>query len=42
MNLFDWLHDVTKGEDTLKPILIRTVIVLIVTIILWNIWSILR
>jgi len=42
MNLFDWLHDVTKGEDTLRPKLVKLSIVIIVIIVLSIAWDILK
>jgi hypothetical protein len=36
--LFDWLHDVTKGEDTLMPRLIKIGIAIIVIGVLLSIW----
>jgi hypothetical protein len=41
MNLFDWLHDVTKGEDTLRPKLVKISIVIIVIIVLSIAWDLL-
>jgi len=37
--LFDWLHDVTKGEDPLKPRLIKIAIAILVIYILFSIWG---
>jgi len=42
MNLFDWLHDETKGEDTLRPKLVKVSIVIIVFIVLPILWGLLR
>ncbi len=42
MNLFDWFHDVTKGEDTLRPKLVKISIVIIVIIVLSIAWDLLR
>ncbi len=39
MNIFDWLHDVTKGEDTLRPKFIRVLIILVVIGILCSLWN---
>ena len=40
MGLFDWLHDVTKDEDTLRPKLVKVSIVIIVFIVLSIVWDI--
>jgi hypothetical protein len=42
MNMFDWLHDGTKGEDTLRPKLVKISIVIIVIIALSIAWDILK
>ncbi len=42
MGLFDWLHDVNKGEDTLRPKLVKISIVIIVIIVLSIVWDLLR
>ena len=42
MNMFDWFHDVTKGEDTLRPKLVKVSIVIIVFIVLSIAWGLLR
>ena len=42
MNFFDWLHDVSKGEDTFRPKMVIVSIVIIVFIILSIVWSFIR
>jgi len=42
MGIFDWLHDVTKGEDTLRPKLVKGSIVFIIFIVLSIVWGLLR
>jgi hypothetical protein len=34
VQLFDWLHDVTKGEDTLRPKLVKVSLIIFVFIVL--------
>lgn len=42
MNIFDWLHDVSKGEDTFRPKMVKVSIVIILFIILSIVWSFIR
>lgn len=42
MNFFDWLHDASKGEDTLRPKMVKVSIVIIVFIVLSILWSLIK
>ncbi len=39
MFLFDWLHDVRKGKDTIRPMLIKIGIAIIIIGVLLSIWN---
>ena len=42
MNIFDWLHDVSKGEDTFRPKMVKVSIVIILFAIMSALWSLFR
>ncbi len=39
MNMFDWLHDETKGKDTMRPKFIWALIIFVVIGILSSLWN---
>jgi len=42
MGFIDWLHDVSKGEDTFRPKMAKVSIVIILFIVLSIVWSFIR
>jgi hypothetical protein len=39
VTMFDWLNDVTKGEDSLRPRLTKIGIAILIIWVLLSIWS---